>query len=273
MSDATRSAPRPQRDDRNAIDKALALLNAFGDDANVGVGVSELARRTGLSKSTAFRILTVLQRNGAVERAGSAYRLGRVVQGGGAERTESPELTRLRDLLTPFLADMYEASRQTVHLAALDGDRVVYLNKLHGHMSMRSPTRIGGTAPAYCTGVGKVLLAWDADATELALAGELAPWTPNTITDADALRTELERVRRTGVAFDREEIVSGLTCIAAPIMGPNETPVAAMSVSGPVGSYAPESQAHALRRVCSSASQQVLRMHRMLEETRQRTLE
>lgn len=269
MTNEARPPARQPRDERNAIDKALALLNAFGDDANVGVGVSELARRTDLSKSTAFRILTVLQRNGAVERAGSAYRLGRVVQGGEGRR-ESAEITRLRDLLTPFLADMYEASRQTVHLAALDGTRVLYLNKLHGHMAMRSPTRIGGTAPAYCTGVGKVLLAWDADATELALAGELAPWTPNTITDPEALRNELERVRRTGVAFDREEIITGLTCIAAPIMGPDGVPVAALSVSGPSGSYAPESQAAALRRVCSAASQQVIRMHRMLEETRQR---
>ena len=268
MTDDPRPASRPRRDDRNAIDKALALLNAFGDDANVGVGVSELARRTELSKSTAYRILTVLQRNGAVERAGSAYRLGRVVQ--GEEHRESAELTRLRDLLTPFLADMYEASRQTVHLAALDGTRVVYLNKLHGHMAMRSPTRIGGTAPAYCTGVGKVLLAWDADASERALAEDLVPWTPNTLVEPDALRTELERVRRTGVAYDREEIIAGLTCIAAPILGADGAPVAALSVSGPVGEFAPESQAHALRRVCLAASQQIGRMHRLLEQTRQR---
>lgn len=265
MTVSSASPARPKRDDRNAIDKALALLNAFGEEANVGVGVSELARRTNLSKSTAYRILTVLQRNGAVERAGSAYRLGRVVQH-PTERAEPADLTRLRDLLTPFLADMYQASQQTVHLAALDGTRVVYLNKLYGHLSMRSPTRIGGTAPAYCTGVGKVLLAWNADATDRALAEELSPWTPNTITDPDALRNELERVRRVGVAFDREEIIVGLTCIAAPIMGPDEMPVAALSVSGPVGSYAPESQANALRRVCAAASQQVIRMHRMRRE-------
>lgn len=182
------------RDTRTAVDKAMALLNAFGEDAYLGVGVSELARRSDMSKSTAFRLLTMLQNNGAVERAGNAYRLGKMIQDLGV-RQESTWHGRLRDTLTPFLADLYELTKQTVHLATLQGKDVVYLNKLYGHLQVRSPSRIGGRAPAYCTAVGKVMLAHDHSATEDVLASDLLRWTPHTITEPGRLRQELAEVR------------------------------------------------------------------------------
>ncbi|PRB66778.1 IclR family transcriptional regulator [Arthrobacter sp. MYb213] len=244
------------RDDRAAVDKAMALLSAFGNDALTGAGVSELARRADMSKSTAFRVLAMLQRSGAVERAGNAYRLGKLINNLGASH-ESASHGRIRDALTPYLADLYEMSRQTVHLAVLVGTDVVYLNKLYGHLQVRSPSRIGGRAPAYCTAVGKMLLSYDPDATEQVLRSELSAWTPATITDPDAFRAELAKVRETNIAFDREEILVGLNCIAAPVMGANGRPVAAMSVSGPAGKFAPDSQANVLRKVCYAASRAV----------------
>ncbi|MEE2523646.1 IclR family transcriptional regulator [Pseudarthrobacter sp. J75] len=244
------------RDDRAAVDKAMALLAAFGNDAFTGVGVSELARRADMSKSTAFRVLGMLQRSGAVDRAGNAYRLGKLIHNLGAGQ-ETAANGRIRDALTPHLADLYVLSRQTVHLAVLDGGDVVYLNKLYGHLQVRSPSRIGGRAPAYCTGVGKVLLAYDDRAAELVLKSELAAWTPKTITDPAKLRAELEQVRATNVGFDREEILLGLNCIAAPVMGPDGKAVAALSVSGPAGQFVPESQANALRKVCFEASRTI----------------
>lgn len=242
------------REDRSAVDKAMALLSSFGKEALTGVGVSELARRAEMSKSTAFRVLGMLQHSGAVERAGNAYRLGRLIHSLGAGQ-EMAVHNRIRDALTPYLADLYELSRQTVHLAVLVGTEVAYLNKLYGHMQVRSPSRIGGHAPAYCTAVGKMLLAYDADASEQVLASEMSAWTPSTITDPEALRVELRNVRRDNLAFDREEILLGLNCIAAPVMGRNGRPVAAFSISGPAGKFKPETQATTLRRVCYAASQ------------------
>lgn len=244
------------RDDRAAVDKALALLNAFGQDAITGVGVSELARRADLSKSTAFRLLGMLQRNGAVERAGNAYRLGKMIQNLGTSH-ETVAQGRMRDALTPYLADLYELTKQTVHLAVLHGTDVIYLNKLYGHLQVRSPSRIGGFAPAHCTAVGKVLLAYDPDATEQLLQAELAAWTPSTITSPEVFRRELAEVRRTNLAFDREEILPGLNCIAAPVMGPKGKPVAALSISGPTGKFLPESQSNVLRNVCYAAGRAV----------------
>lgn len=249
-------SPVQQRDDRTAVDKAMSLLNAFGQDSVGGVGVSELARRADLSKSTAFRLLGMLQRNGAVERAGNAYRLGKMILSLG-DTQESAAHGRMRDVLTPYLADLYELTKQTVHLAVLQGSDVIYLNKLYGHLQVRSPSRIGGMAPAYCTAVGKVLLAFDPASADEALRSEMSAWTPHTITDPEVLRIELATIRKEHVGFDREEILMGLNCIAAPVMGPAGKPVAALSISGPTGKFIPDSQSEVLRKVCYAASRAV----------------
>ncbi|MGN6221060.1 MAG: IclR family transcriptional regulator [Microbacterium sp.] len=239
------------RDDRASVDKALSLLLAFRSQTQTGIGVSELARRADMSKSTAHRILGMLERNRAVERAGTAYRLGPVFAELGA-RVESPIHDVLRDLLTPYLADLYQATHQTVHLAALHGTDIVYLNKLNGHRSVQSPSRIGGRIPAYCTAVGKVLLAYDAAAMDAAMAGPLSPWTARTIVDPGLLARELAGVRAHGLAVDRGELLEDLHCIAAPVMGPHGRPVAAFSVSCPAG-VDPGSYTVELRRLCFSA--------------------
>lgn len=243
----------PPRDNRTAVDKAMDLLKAFGDEATTGVGVSELARRADLSKSTAFRVLASLQVNGAVQRAGNAYRLGKMIQDLGMTQ-ESDLHARLRDALTPYLVNLYELTRQTVHLAVLQGTDVVYLNKLYGQLSVRSPSRIGGRAPSYCTAVGKVLLAHTPSAASAVMEQELYAWTEKTITDPDKLAVELSQVRQANLAFDREEILMGLNCVGAPVFNATGQVVAALSVSGPAGKFIPESQTSILRKVCYEAS-------------------
>ncbi|SFI78039.1 MULTISPECIES: IclR family transcriptional regulator [Microbacterium] len=241
------------RDTRTAVDKAISVVTAFGRDAHVGVGVSELARRSNLSKSTTFRLLGMLERNGVVERAGTAYRLGRVIQELGA-MTSTPDHERIRDLFTPFLADLYEATHLTVQLAVLNGTNVVYLNKLEGHNRLRTPSRIGGRMPAYCTAVGKLLLAYESEALEATLAAPRPAWTPSTIVDETQLRSELWQVRQRGVSIDRGESLESLSCLAAPIMGTDGKPIAALSVSGDAATFRPEVFDNVIRRVCFAAA-------------------
>jgi len=241
------------RDDRATIDKAVSVLRAFGDEASVGIGVSELARRASLSKSTTFRILGMLERNGVVERSNTAYRLGPVARELGSMLT-SPHDDRVRDLLTSYLADLYVATQQTVQLAVLHGTDVVYLNKLEGRMGLRSPSRIGGRMPAYCTAVGKVLLAFSPPAMVGALAAPRHAWTPHTIVDEDSLRTELLRVRQIGIAIDRGESLPELTCIAAPVFGSGGKAIAAISISGTAAAMNPLALERTLRHICSVAS-------------------
>ncbi|GAA2411796.1 IclR family transcriptional regulator [Actinomadura vinacea] len=242
------------RDDRAAVDKAISLLVAFGDQASTGIGVSELARRAQLSKSTAHRVLGMLERNGVVERAGTGYRLGaRLHELGQAVYPRRHEA--LRDRLLPHLTDLYELTRQTVHLAMLHGPDVVFPAKLYGHHSVLAPSRIGGRLPAHCTGVGKVLLAYDAEAAAQAVAVPLRQLTGSTITTSDDLLAELARIREVGVSFDHGESWSGLSCVAAPVFGPGRRVVAALSVAGQTGRIDLDRANVEVRRVSAAASQ------------------
>lgn len=245
------------RDDRAAIDKAFSLLVAFGEHGSSGLGVSELARRAQLSKSTAFRVLAMLERNAMVERVGTKYRLGARLHDLG-RNVYAPGQDSLRDQLLPYVAELFEATRHTVHLASLHGTDVVYLAKLYGHRTVAAPSRIGGRLPAHCTGVGKVLLAYDADAATAVLSMPLPQLTFRSISDRDALAAELTRVRRDGVGFDNEESRLGVTCVAAPVLARNGRPLAAMSVSAPLGTDMRPLTA-SVRRVCASASRVLTR--------------
>ena len=257
----TRSATSHD-ENRTSVDKAIDVLNAFGADANIGVGVSELARRANLSKSTTFRLLSMLERNDVVERIGTAYRFGQAIRLFGEQSIDSRKHDRVRDQLTPFLAELFAATHLTVQLAVLEGQHVVYLNKLEGHQRLRSPSRIGGRMPAYCTAVGKVFIAFDPVALSLVLTTKRHPWTPHTIIDEHALRLELSRVRMEGIAHDRGEALDTLSCIAAPILDDRGAPIAALSISGATATFRPHQHEHMLRQVAFAASRTMARLNR-----------
>jgi DNA-binding IclR family transcriptional regulator len=249
------SAAPASSEQQTAVDKALTLLKQLAEHDRE-IGVSELARRTGLTKSTAFRLLGILQRNDLVERVGSNYRLGTQLFDIGT-RVYGPTSVLLRERLLPHLADLYELTHETVHLAVLHDTDIVYVNKIHGHRATRSPSRIGARMPAYCTGVGKALLAFDHDAAEAAIAAGLHGRTEYTVTDPASFRAELHRIRQDGVAYDREEAALGLACVAVPIMGLGGQPVAALSVAGAGNRFDPARFAPALRRVAYEAARAV----------------
>ncbi|MFF0818182.1 IclR family transcriptional regulator [Rhodococcus sp. NPDC003318] len=241
------------RDDRAAIDKAVSLLACFGEDGLTGVGVSELARRASLSKSTTHRVLAMLERNAVIERIGTSYRLGTRLHELG-RTVYAPGQEELRDLLIPFLTDLYATTQETVHLAALHGTDVVYLAKLYGHRQLPSPARIGHRIPAHCTAVGKVMLAYHPEATEASLSGALRRYTDQTIVEPVALAAELATIRRLGIAVENGEVQRGLSCVAVPVIGASGRPVAALSVSGPTGRLDVRTHAATLRRVASDAA-------------------
>jgi len=238
-----------------SVGKALALLDALGSGA-ASLGVSELSRRADLPKSTAFRLLACLEEAGYVDRIGTEYCLGRRLFELG-NQIAFCQPSGLRDAALPYLSELYERTHHTVHLAVLDGVDVLYLEKLYGHDPTKSPSHVGRRVPAACCGLGKAMLAFgSAKSVHEVIGRGLERRTPYTIADPKLFLDELKRVREDGVAYDREEVVLGLTCVAAPILK-NDVAVAAVSVSGPTSRYDPATMANPVRRAANAIAQRL----------------
>jgi len=200
-----------------------------------------LSADIGLNSSTTFRVLATLAYHNYVERNESSgeYRLGLAClelarsyhAGSDVRRAALPMLEKLRD-----------SSTETIHLGVLDNMEVVYLEKLHGlHAVGLMASRVGARSPAYCTGVGKTLLAYTDPALvqqHFAQAG-LPRHTDTTIQTTAKLLTHLNQIREQGYAFDRGEHEAEVCCVAAPIFDAQGRIVAALSVSGPATRLAP----------------------------------
>jgi DNA-binding IclR family transcriptional regulator len=196
-------------------------------------------------------LLATLQRNGFVERRGSGYCIGR-------QLFELGNLTwycrprSLRDVALPYMVELLESTHQTVHLAVLDGTDVLYIEKLYGHVSVTSPSYVGGRVPARCAAIGKAMLAFSSEETvQSSLSEPFARRTPHTTIDRQMFLGELRRVRQSRVAFDHEEVRLGLTCVGAPIIRRDGT-VAGISIAGPTGRFDPENVAKNLGRVAAA---------------------
>ncbi len=215
-----------------AVDKALRILETLGAEP-VDLGLAELSRRLGIEKSTLHRLLGTLERRGFVRRDPSSlrYSLGiRMLELGTAVTARSA----LGRAAAPVLDRLAVRSRLTVNLAVLDEDEILYVAKRESPEPLRLTVEVGRRLPAHCTALGKAMLAFRPDAEVRRLYGrkkKLRRFTPNTIVDPARLLGELARVRRTGAAEDREELVPGLRCLAAPVVDFTGYAVAAISLS------------------------------------------
>ncbi len=226
-----------QRDllDGNAVrsvDRAAALLLALGECAGEA-GVTELARRLGLHKSTASRLLATLERRGLVEQdeESGKYRLGLIVIR-LAERAE--RTLDLKGIARPELERLARATRETVTLGILDGDAFLTVAQVDGPNMVACPDWTGRTTPLHCVASGKVLLAAMAerDVLRIARPGLAAP-TERTITRLEPLLEELARVRRRGYATAFSEWIEGTNGIAVPVLDARARVVASLAVWGP----------------------------------------
>ncbi|WP_300679601.1 IclR family transcriptional regulator [Nocardioides sp.] len=220
-----------------SVTKALILLDAFRQVGPVA-GVSDLARATGLPKSTAFRLLNQLAANGFLNRNGTDYRLSQhVFELGNSVPMCQPG--DLRSIAGPFLSELFAASRTVAHLGVLDDLDVLYLDKIQGRTGAHVPTVVGSRVPASCTALGKAILPFGhRDSIERILQAGLERQTRYSIAAPGLFVSELKQVRERGVAFDREESALGLTSVAAPIIW-RGVAIAAISTSGPTGRFDP----------------------------------
>lgn len=214
VSDAPRDDGLPLG---TSVGKALAVLDAFRGGGAL-LGVSQIAERAHIPKSTAHRLLSVLVDHGYVDRVDARYQLGRAAFELGNMVSECRP-RNLRSVAIPYMTDLYRSYDATVHLAVLDGTDVLYVEKIYGHNGVDVPSQIGGRVPALCTALGKAMLAFSDDATVArALSVRVPRLTVKTMTNPSILRSSLIRARETGVAHDNEGSSLGAHCIAAPIL-------------------------------------------------------
>jgi IclR family transcriptional regulator, acetate operon repressor len=214
-----------------AIARAVAVLKAFGPEVAQRTP-QELSKRTGLNRSTVYRILNALEREELVVSNGDGhYHLGPelAVLGGLALRQLD-----LRGVALPFLRALAKRSGETVDLEVLRGAYVIIVEELPGDYLLSTSSNVGTIWPAHCTSTGKLLLAAlpSAELDEL-LAGGLLACGPRSITDAAVLRDELQATLARGYATSYEELEAHLHAVGAPIYNHLSRIVAAVSVSGP----------------------------------------
>lgn len=211
------------------LHRVVRVLSAFRPEDDV-LGPSELARRTGLPKSTVHRIMHALADEGLLERSGQEARLGlRLFEIG----QRVPRRRVLRDAALPYMADLWEATRQTIHLAVLEDTEVVDVEILHAPGGPDVPSRVGGRLPAHATGAGKAILAFSPpEVVQRVLENGLPRVSGRAVAAPATLLRELARIRREGVACDREESAPGIVCAAAPVLGRDGEVLGALSASG-----------------------------------------
>jgi DNA-binding IclR family transcriptional regulator len=207
------------------IDRISLVLDAFEGPGRLTL--AQIVRRTGLPRSSAHRMLDRLVQLRWLRRSGRDYELGMRLVELGSLAVHQDRLVRAA---SPLLGELHRATGLVVHLAVLDGADVVYLEKVGDRMIAAIPTRVGGRQPAHCTAVGKAILAYCDEEAEVDLQVRKTKYS---ISSSSQLAVELAKVRAHGIAFEREESVSGVGCVAAPIGNPGEA-VAAVSVCGPM---------------------------------------
>lgn len=201
-------------DPRSVVGKIAAITEVLAT-ANGSIGLSEIARLSCVSKSTTYRLLGDLVTWGIVERNADRYRLGGHLYDLGLR---APARRRLRDSALPFMEDLFVASGHTVHLAVLDVDELLYVERITGHQSVPTPSHVADRMPLHCTATGKILLAFSPpELFNAVVARGLERRTNQTIDDPDALAIELAEIRRVGISLERDELVDGFSSIAAPL--------------------------------------------------------
>ncbi len=226
-------ATRKTRATSQTADRALDVLGAMLT-ARRPLTLGEIADACGLAPSTTHRLLASLMRHNFARQdpETSKYALGLgLLEFGHAILNDLD----VRELAAPALTELNRATGETVHLAVLDGHDLVYIDRRDTHHGVRVHTSIGRRGTPHTTGVGKALLAHLSDAAIDAYLARvpLEPKTANSISDPDALRADLARVRDRGYATDDGEDKDHVCCIAAPILGRGGQPLASVSISVP----------------------------------------
>lgn len=226
-----------------AVDRALAILETLAREGSPMM-LSAISAELKLNISTVHRLLNALAAHGLVEQEPyqGRYRLGIRAFEIGNRALYSLDI---RSIARPALHQLVDDFNETANLAILDKYEVVYIDQVESSNIIKMLARPGTRAPAYCTGAGKVLLAYLSEKQLNIFFNEvpLYPYTATTIIDPVHLREELQQIRRQGFALDHGEREEGVRCVAAPVFNHENRVIAAVSVAGPANRMPPDMMA------------------------------
>jgi len=262
-TDASKNSQQPAwsipslRDPRfsQSLERGLAILGCF-TAARPVLGIADIADHLGMSRSTTHRYVITLVALGYLEQGASRkYRLGLRVTDLGMSALNS---TGLHEHANGYLEELRQQTSYTAGLAVLDGPDIVFINRVRSFRARdKDPgTRAGSRLPAYCTSMGKLLLASlpDAEQRNLIASMKLTKRGPKTITSKKALREELEEVRASGFAASVDELSPGLCSISAGVRDENGEVVAAVGMLAPSSRISLEEMIEGLRPHLVSAA-------------------
>lgn len=240
-----------------SVERTFDVLEALAA-ARQPIPISELSQKLGLHISTVHRLLGTLIERGYArqDESGGRYGVGpRLLELAGGLN----EQVDLRQEAHPFLEQLASQVGETANLSVRSGNNLVYIDQVQSARLVRMFTRVGSSAPLYCTGSGKLFLAYsgnfEPDLNRYLLETRLEPHTPATITTPQVLRDELRRIRERGYSFDNEEMEEGVVCVAAPVFDRESQLIAAISVSGPTGRMLSSDTGRIIEPVRQSAAQ------------------
>jgi IclR family acetate operon transcriptional repressor len=216
-----------------ALQRGLRLLQLFAQSER-GLTTMHVVRLTGLPVSTAHRFLVNLESSGFLNcNASGVYHLGLACFAVGQAALGQLDIRRLS---LPYLLDLNQQTRETIHLTVRHGLTAVYVEKIDSPEHLRIHSRIGAAVPLYCTAVGKVMLAYmpEQEREQVLRQLDLKRMTANTAGSLQELQTELQRVRKNGYACDLEEHELHIRCIAAPIRNHEGAVQSSLSITAPV---------------------------------------
>ncbi|HTR90221.1 MAG TPA: IclR family transcriptional regulator [Trebonia sp.] len=228
------------------VGRLEAILASF-DGSDHSLALSEISHRVGLPKSTVHRLANQLCAVGWLERNSGGYRVGlRLLEIGSI----ALQRTGLREAAFRHLHSLAQRTGMVVHLGILDQGEVVYLDRVSA-TRVSLPTRVGGREPAYCTALGKVLLAFEDPARQASALCGMRRRTEFTVIEPRAIQASLDSAKQTGIAYDREEAYKGLGCVASPIRSGGRV-IGAVSVTGPIARIRAHSLVHEVRNTAAA---------------------
>jgi DNA-binding IclR family transcriptional regulator len=235
--------------------KGLKIMELLSD--NEALTVTQVAKMMDINRAGSHRFLSTLKELGYADKDDSSryFLTSQVIELG----MKVLDRFEIRKIARPFLQELSNKFNETINLGYFNGEEVLTIDKIDSTEILRMDAGIGGGEPAYCTSLGKAILAFlsNTQLEEYLQAIELTPFTPNTVISKEKLKEELMHIKENGYSIDDEELSVGLRCVGAPLFNHSGKALYAISISGPsirMGSKRIEEMQRELKKICKNLS-------------------